>query len=214
MADTKPSAFTALTGANVAGGDIIPIVDISAALDKGLTAAELLAFLRLNGMPRVKNLTAIHSNSTVTGTKVTDLDMALESGTYQVRYDCICRSATATTGIMLGLNFSTGTAAVKSFTMMWPDASIALTAYTDDMQSEGTKGLGVIAGMPTKTYTTTSPNLGTTVGFKNAAADTPAFILGTIVVTVAGTLELWHSSETTTATTLEVGTCLSVIRTA
>lgn len=214
MADSKVSALTALTGTAVATDDKFLIVDTSATTSKRIDVSELVTYLQTRGMPRVtRQNTSAHSNSTITGTEVTDLSQTLEAGTYSVRYDLICRSATATTGIMFGLNF-TGTAAVKTFTMMWPDASTALTAYTDDMQSEGTKGLGVIAGMPTKTYSTTSPNLGTTVGFKNAAADTPAFILGILIVTVAGDLELWHSSETTTATTVEVGSSLTVIRTA
>lgn len=215
MADAKVSALTALTGVNADVADLLPIVDTSATASKKITLAELTAYLQTKGMPRIKRVSpTAHSNSTVTGTKVTDLDLALEAGTYTVQYNLITRSATATTGIMFGVNFSTGTAAVKTFVMSWPDGSVALTAYTDDMSSEGTKGLGVIAGMATKTYTTTAPNMGTTVGFKTAAADTPAFIQGTLIVTVAGTLELWHSSETTTATTVEVGSSLVVIRTA
>lgn len=213
MADTKVSALTALAAASIATDDEMLITDTSASLSKKIDVADLVTFLQARGMPRVTRLNSVHTNATITGTEVTDLSQTLEAGTYQVQYNLLCRSATATTGIMFGLNF-TGTAAIKSFTMFWPDASTALTAYTDDMQSEGTKGLGVIAGMPTKTYSTTSPNLGTTVGFKNAAADTPAFIMGMLIVTVAGDLELWHSAETTTSTTLEIGSSLSVVRVA
>lgn len=209
MADTKTSALTAVT--TPAGTDEIHVNQ--GGTSKKLTLAQIEAYLETRGMPRVTRLNSVHSNSTTTGTEVTDLSQTLEAGTYTVDYTLIVRSATATVGPMMGVNF-TGTAAVKTFTAFWPDASTALTAYTADMASEGTKGLGVLSGMPTKTYSTTAPNLGTTVGVKNTAADTPMFIKGILIVTVAGDLELWHSSETATATTVEIGSSLVVVRTA
>jgi hypothetical protein len=70
-----------------------------------------------------------------------------------------------------------------------------------------------MSGMATKTYSTTAPNMGTTVGVVTTASDTPGYIDGILIVTAAGNLELWHSSETATATSLEVGSSLVVVRT-
>ena len=209
MADQKVSALTAATVAALANE--LPINE--AGTSKKISITQLVTLLQSLGMARVKRLGSQHANSSTTGTEVTDLTMALEAGTYQVQYNLIVRSATATVGPMFGVNF-TGTAAVKTFQMQWADASTALTAYTDDMSDDGTKGLGVIAGMNTKAYQTTAPNLGTTVGVKVTASDVGAYIQGTLIVTVAGNLALWHSSETATATSLEVGSSLSVIRVA
>jgi hypothetical protein len=213
MADTKISDMTDLT--TLASGDEIPVADASdLAVNKSFTLATLTTYLQAAlGMPRVKRLSSQHSISSTTGTEVTDLTIALEAGTYVFEYYIICRSATTTVGPMFGVNFD-GTAAVKTMSLQFPDGSIALTAYTANMDDEGVKGLGVISGMATKTYTTTAPNLGTTVGVTTTAADIPAYIRGVLIVTVAGNLELWHSSETATATSVEVGTSLVVTRTA
>jgi len=56
--------------------------------------------------------------------------------------------------------------------------------------------------------------MGTTVGVKTTATDTLMIVQGIIIVTVAGNLELWHSSETATATSVEVGSSLMVNKTA
>ena len=45
MADVKISALTALTGANVASNDVLPIVDTSATATKSITAAELKTYI-------------------------------------------------------------------------------------------------------------------------------------------------------------------------
>lgn len=47
MADVKISALTAITGANTASGDLIPIVDSSASETKSITRDELAAAVAL-----------------------------------------------------------------------------------------------------------------------------------------------------------------------
>jgi hypothetical protein len=209
VADTKISALTAVV--TPATTDEFAVNQAGAS--KKMTLAQLETFLEGLGLPRVRRLNSQHSISSATGTKVTGLDITLEPGTYAVDYYLIVRSSLAATGVMVGVNF-TGTAAVKSFVAYWPDGSTALSAYTDNMDDEGVKGLGVIAGMATKTYTTTAPNLGTTVGVTTTAADITMRVSGLMIVTAQGNLELWHSSEDANATSVEVGSSLIVIRTA
>jgi len=184
-----------------------------AGASKKVTAAQIEAFLETLGFPRVKRLSTQHSISSVTGTEVTDLTMALEIGTYVFDYTLIVRSATATVGPMVGVNFD-GTAAVKTMIAWWADASGSLLAETHNMDDQGVLGTGFISGMANKAYSTSSPNMGTTVGVATTASDTPMFIHGILIVTAAGNLELWHSSETATATSIEVGSSLVVVRTA
>lgn len=219
MADTKVSALAALTGANAAAGDLTTIVDVSdlsmaaSGTNKSMTLAELEAYLEIRGLSRVKRLNSTHSISSTTGTEVTDLTIALEAGTFTFEYSLIVRSATGTVGPMMGVNFD-GTAAVKTMIAYWADATTVITAEVHAMDDQGILGAGFISGMANKAYTTTAPNMGTTVGVSTTASDIPMFIKGVLIVTVAGNLELWHSSETATATSVEVGSSLVVMRTA
>lgn len=93
MADTKISALTALTGANVAAGDLIPLVDVSATTTKSIRADELksipsatLGLLKLlAGGDSVENIGAVESNvNTVASTGSTE---TLDTSVYGV-HDC------------------------------------------------------------------------------------------------------------------------------
>lgn len=209
----KISELAALTGANLAAGDLFAVADVSATETKNMTSAELLDYLRRNGFPRVKRLNSQHSISSTTGTEITDLQLTLEAGTYVFDYYLIVRSATATVGPMIGINF-TGTAAVKTMLAFWADGSGSLLAETHNMDDQGVLSSGFISGMANKAYSTTAPNMGTTVGVTTTASDIPMRITGVLIVTAAGDLECWHSSETATATSVEVGSSVAVVRTA
>jgi hypothetical protein len=185
-------------------------------VSKKLTLAQIKTFLAAgNGLSRVSRLNSTHSISSTTGTEVTDLSQTLEVGTYVFDYYLILRSATASVSPMLGVNFS-GTAATKTMIAFWADLTTAITAETHGMDDEGVNTFGYIVGRATKTYTTTAPNIGTTVATAVSAVATniPFRITGLLLVTAAGDLELWHSSETATATSIEVGSSLVVTRTA
>jgi len=210
MADTKISALTAATGAAVANELAIN----EAGASKKISITQLVTLLRTLGMPRVFRLAADHAISSTTATEVTDLGpVTLEAGTYMFQYMLIVQSATTTVGPMVGINF-TGTAAVKAFRANWADGSTVLTAYTANMDDQGVKGLGVISGMASRAYTTTAPDLGTTTGVTVVNVDILMVVEGILIVTASGDLELWHSSETATSTTVKADSSLSVIRTA
>lgn len=166
------------------------------------------------GRVRVARLGSQHSISSTTGTKVTGLDTALEIGTFVFKYCLILRSATITVSPLLGVNFNgTGTPLMH---FRFADDTAALTDEKHTMSNQGSQAFGFISGMANATKTTTAPNMGSTAtnAVKTAATDTLVFIEGLIIVTVAGNLELWHSSETATATSVEVGSSLVVTRTA
>ena len=217
LADMSPEQgveiFDLTAATDVAVGDLFVIVDVSDTTGDGngttkkITGATVATGLQLiSAFPRVKKVGTQHSISSTTGTKVTDLDMALEIGTFMFQYTLILRSATTTVGPMIGVNF-TGTGTPKKIAM-WADNTAALTDETYGMSDQGSKSFGFIAGMADSTKSTTAPAMGTTVGVKTAATDTLMIIQGIIIVTGAGNLELWHSSETATATSVEVGSAL------
>ncbi len=187
----------------------------SAAAKEG-TLAQLVTLLKAaNGMPRVLKLGSQHSISSTTATKVTGLDMTLEAGTYVYKYDLLIQQATSTSDApQFGINFSTGTAAVKAHGLRFWDATSVITAEAHIMDNIGSKAFGYISGMASNAYTTTAPDMGTTVGVAATGVNIYAIIEGIIVVTVQGNLELWRASEGANASTTEVGSSLTVIRTA
>lgn len=219
MADAKISALTATTPAV---GDLLALVDVSdtaqaaSGSTRKIAISDLITLMQQGiGMPRVKKLTSQHSISSTTGTKVTGLDITLEPGTYVYQYNLLIQQATSTSDApQFGINFSTGTATVKAHGLRFYDATAAITAESHIMDNIGVKSMGYISGMASNAYTTTAPDMGTTVGVAATGANILCFIEGIIVVTVQGNLELWRASEGANASTTEVGSSLVVTRTA
>ncbi|HEY5443802.1 MAG TPA: hypothetical protein VIJ87_04880 [Pyrinomonadaceae bacterium] len=222
LADFTPEQgveiFDLSAATDVAVGDLFVIVDVSDTTGDGngttkkITGATVATGLQLiSAFPRVKRLGTQHSISSTTGTVVSDLTMALEIGTFLFTYTLLVRSATATVGPMVGVNF-TGTGNPRQIAY-WADNTAALTDETYGMSNQGSKSFGFIAGMADSTKSTTAPAMGSTVGVKTTATDTLMIVQGIIIVTVAGNLELYHSSETASATSVEVGSSLMVNKT-
>lgn len=199
--------------AALADANSIAVIQSGVAKESALTA--LVTYLQTKGMPRVARLGSQHSIASTTGTKVTGLDMVLEPGTYQYMYNLLIQQATSTSDApQFGINFSTGTAAVKAHGLRFWDATTAITAAVHIMDNIGIKAAGFIDGMVSNAYTTTAPDMGTTVGVAATGANIFCIIEGIIVVTVQGTLELWRAAEGANASTTEVGSSLTVVRTA
>lgn len=209
MADTKISAMAAAAAALLTHE--LPVAESGS--PKKLTVAQIKTLLQQMGMPRVSRLDNQHSISSTTGTKVTELDQTLEAGTYVFTYALILRSGTTSVSPLLGVNF-TGTGSPRMH-FRFADATSAITAELHTMDDEGSNAFGYISGRASNTESTTAPNLGSTATLAVATANTDilVFIEGIIVVTGSGNLELWHSSETANATSVEVGSSLIVTRT-
>ena len=211
MADTKLSALSAASVAAVANELLIN----EAGTSKKISITQLVTLLQTLGMPRIRQLTGQHSVSSATGTKVTGLDITLEPGTYTYTYSLLVQQAASTSdGPQFGINFSTGTAAVKAHGVRWWDATSAITAQTFIIDNIGVKGFGYLDGVVSNAYTTTAPDMGTTVGVTATGTNLYIILEGIIVVTVQGNLELWRAAEGANASTTEVGSSLVVIRTA
>lgn len=138
MADAKISALTALTGANLATGDVLAVEDLSAATTKKITADELRQaavftdyFLqKLAGGATIENLGAVESaiNTVATTGSTETLDTSLY-GVHDCTMDQACTftfsnpapSGKATVFILILRGAFTPTFP----TLKWPDASAA-----------------------------------------------------------------------------------------
>ena len=229
MADTKQSGFADLTEATLALGDKLPFVDVSdtsmagTGTNKEITVEDFGQFLALVpsvgiAVPRVKHLGSQHSVSTTACTEVTGLTMALEVGTYMFDYRLIVQTATITVGPQFNFNFD-GTTTKARWWFVYADLSATLLAAIGTMTHDtSTSTLGFqMAKAEDDMATTAAGNMGpvaTTNPVQTQAVDIMCQITGLIVVSGAGNIELWHGSETATATSVEVGSSLVVIRTA
>lgn len=214
MADTPISGATAASAA--AGANEFPINE--AGTSKKLTLDQIVTYLQTLGMPRVKRLGTQHSISSTTPTKVTDLDMAIEIGTYIFDYRLIERSATVTVAPQYNFNF-TGTTTKARWWFQYADLSATLLAAIGTVaHNTSTPTLGFQMAQAEDTEATTAVGnmhpFATTNAVQTVATDLLVAIKGIIVVSTTGNLELWHGSETATATSLEVGSSLVVVRTA
>jgi len=224
MPDAKQTDFAALTGVNLNDLDTIPVVDVSdttmhaSGTNKDILVSELVIALQARGMPRVKQLTAQHSVSSTTPSKVTDLDMTIEAGTYWFEYLIIERSATITVAPQYNFNF-TGTTTKARWWFQYADLSATLLAAIGTVaHNVSTPTLGFQMAQAEDTEATTAVGnmhpFATTNAVQTIATDLLVKVTGLIVAGTSGNLELWHGSETATATTVEVGSSLVVIRTA
>ena len=214
MADTKISALTA-AGAGAAANEF---AINEAGTSKKLTLAQIETYLETRGMPRVTRLNTQHATSVIAPTKVTELDQTLEAGTYTFEYWLLVRSATITVGPQFNFNF-TGTVTAANWWFEYADLSATLLAAIGTMAHDignPTLGFGMRQAEDDEA-TTAAGNMGpiaTTNSVQTTATNHLVKISGLLVVTVSGNIELWHGSETATATSVEVGSSLIVLRTA
>ena len=212
MADTKISALTAATVAAVANELAIN----EAGRSKKISGTQLVTLLQTLGMPRVKLLGSQHSISSTTATKVTGLDITLEAGTYTFQYYIIEQSATVTVAPLYAINF-TGTVTTQKWWFQYADLSATLLAAIGTVAHDVTTStLGFQMAQANDDFGTTVPDMhpfATTNAVQTTNTDILVMITGLLEVTVQGNLELWHGSETATATSVEVGSSLVVIRT-
>ena len=159
-------------------------------------------------IPIVKRLSADHAISATAATEVTGLEIPnLQPGSYVASYYLLVQSATTTVGFGLGINF-TGTAANPRIFLRHPTTGAsAATGVADDVANVLTGSL--VEGRAAQAYSTTAPNMLNT-GVATVNSDCFVQITVLITVTAAGNLELWHSSETATSTTVKAGSCVVV----
>lgn len=162
--------------------------------------------------PRTKKLTTQHDNSTATGTIMTSLSLAnVQPGTYTVKYTLIHQAAATTTGAGFAINF-TGTATTKVFARR--NVATITTASNGLAEEESGAALvtgGVLNGWATNTYATTAANM-VSEGVGAINTNTIEIIEGVLVVTAAGSLDIWHASQVAAISSVMVGSSVVLTR--
>ena len=209
MADTKISALTAASVAAAANELAIN----EAGTSKKLTITQLTTYLQSIGMPKVLKLGTRYTNSTTTGSEVTDLSFnTLDAGTYFVRWALLYEAAAATSSIKFGVNV-TNTVTEFVANVYFPSAGVNAATGTMHDANNATTGQ-VWAYANTRTESTTAPNLGPWIATTNAAVP-HLLILEALVLMTAdpGDIELWCASEVAFEISLEVGSSGILTRT-
>jgi hypothetical protein len=200
VADTKISALGAAS-LPLDGTEVFPIVQ--GGISEKITALQM-------GLNRVARLSADQSNSTVTPTKVTGLDVTTGTGTFAFKYYIYYQAAAATTGVRFDVNHS-GTVAPFLWNQYWVDVSA--TAATAAADQDEVLATGAVVGAFASRAKGTAGR-GTTLSVDTLNADMLMVIEGLFICTVSGDLQLYHGSEVAAASTVKAGSSLILTRTA
>lgn len=159
-----------------------------------------------NGAQSITALANNYTNSTTTGTKVTELDKTLATGVYLFEYFIQFQCASASNSPKAGINF-TGTATHFNALLRMPTSgSTAIdSGGTTAMDGQTTVVPTIMGGGGSRAFTTTAGDMGTIGNIDTINADLFMVIEGTITVTVSGNLELWYGCEINSLTTLLAG---------
>lgn len=156
-----------------------------------------------------RTLAADQSNSTTTPTEVTGLELvSVQPGTYQFVYHVVYQAAATTTGVRLSVNFTGTQTAFVAFLNFMAIVAADATAGASQAQVLST-------GAPYRGFSARAPSTAgwsSTISVDVANANMLITIEGTIVVTVAGNLELWHGSEVAAASTVKAGSSVVLTR--
>lgn len=150
------------------------------------------------------------ANLTTTGVMVAGLSLPVGPGTYAFTYNLVYRSAATTTGAKFGVNHTGTTTLFVATARLSTTGTAAVTAVHDQVTTTTPTIMGTVA---TRTKSTTAPNLGPWTDVDTANADMYLAIEGLLIVTVAGSLDLWHASEVAASSTVKAGSSLILTKT-
>lgn len=201
MADTKISGLTSAT-TPLDGTELVPLDQGGVTVSAPVSA--LSEFLR--GV-----VTANVSNSTTTPAAVTDLNVSLAAGTYNIKCWMLLQSAATTTGIGIHLNASGGT--VSHIAATWYSLTTGTTATSGVMDQASVAGtFQTMEGRAQRANNTSGGAFG---GVDTAAADQFAVLEGIVVVTAATTLQVMLVSEVaSSAVTMLAGSNVRIVQVA
>jgi hypothetical protein len=162
------------------------------------------------GQYTVGRLGATVTNSTTTAAKVTGLDLACGPGTWVFEYFLRVQSATVTVSPKLSVNHSgTVTTFLATLTALTTDVTGSAFAWDQDVVAPT-----VMSGMAqrAKSSAATMVHSATTNAVDTINSDVLVQISGLLVCTVGGNMELYHASETATATSVMLDSVLRLTK--
>lgn len=205
MADSKYSALSAVSS-------------LDGTEEWGINQAGVSKKVSLNLVRSLSNFVPVSvsslasdatSNSTTTAAKITGLDLTVGAGIYQFQYFIRYQSSAATTGVKFSVNHS-GTVTAFVLNMRYVDAAAtASTGAPSQAQNASTAG---VMGAYSARAKSSAAGMGPTLSVDTLNADMFIVIEGIMIVTVSGTIELYHASETANATTVKAGTSLMLVK--
>lgn len=163
-----------------------------------------------NAAVTYKRLASDYTNSTVTASKVTNLDFPVPAGTYVFEYYLLYQSAATTTAIKLSVNHS-GTVSKIAY---WARNLTGLATAADGIGDQDvlTTTGGVMQGWAARAKSAAATMVG--VGVDTANADMLMVVEGIVIVTADGNLELYGASEVAASLiTILAGSSLRLTRT-
>lgn len=149
------------------------------------------------------------TNSTSNAVKISGLDITVPAGTYVFQYFVRYQAAATTTGVKFSVNH-TGT--VTTFTLNMRYAGTGTTASTGAASQVINGATGNIMEAFSARAKSSAAGMGPTVSVDLQDADMLVIIEGLCIVTVSGTLELYHASEVSAASTVKAGSALILTR--
>ncbi len=156
-------------------------------------------------------LASDHTVASTTQTEVTGLQISIPAaGTYQFDYYLICQSTSATVGLSFSINY-TGTNGRVISNMTYPSSGTTASNGTAEDTVANTGGSLYEASASTAEGTTAA-TLGPFTAVAAQNTDILIRVFGVVVATGAGDLELYHGSDTTTTTSVENDSSVSVWR--
>lgn len=205
MADAKISDLTAVSAALAA--QEIPCND--AGTTKKVTVAQLKTLL--GGVTCLALASNASANSTTTAAKIGGLDLTVGVGTWFFQYIIRYQAGATTTGVKFSVNH-TGT--LTAFVANMRYASTGGAAATAAATQAGNTATGNIHESFSARAKSTAAGMGPTVSVDSANSDMLVIVEGLMIVTVSGTIELYHASEVAAATTVMAGSSLILHQTA
>lgn len=203
MADTKISALTAATAA--AGANEIGINE--AGTSKKLTVDQIRDYCGVRYVNLTANATA---NATTTAARITSMDCtSVGTGNYAFRYYIRYQSSATTTGVKFSVNH-TGTLTFFLCNMTYVDVSA--TASTGAASQAANASTAQVYAAYSARAKSAAAGMGPTLSVDALNTDMLCILEGSFLVTVSGTLELYHASETAVSTTVMAGTGLVLHR--
>jgi hypothetical protein len=140
--------------------------------------------------------------------KITGLDFATGTGTFQFKYIIRYQGTANTTGSKFAVNH-TGTVTAFVANHHWAQSLSTAASATADQDIQATFGLYSVHAVRAKNITA-GPN----ATLDSAGADMLWVIEGMFICTVTGNLELYHGSEVAAVATVKSGSSLVLTKVA
>jgi hypothetical protein len=162
------------------------------------------AFVQTGGPVQIVALSSNGAaNATTSMVKIGGLDKTVGAGTYHFKYVIRAQSSVTTTSLKFAVNH-TGTTTSFMYNLFFPSAGVTASTGVVDQETNTTTGQ-VWAQQATRVKNTT---LGPTTDVDAINSDIMYIVEGFAIVTVSGTLEFYHGSETGASTQVMSGSSL------